>query len=650
MADTAKQMTEGERLMAEMAQKYGGAVAVSPQQEQPAPQPRPQIQAPQKPSGFMSGIKGILGGRGEQIDKAAGYACGGKIKAHASGGKISGPGTPTSDSITATVRETGENILVSNKERVLSEEQDKLIESMAKKLGFESLDAMLEAGTGNPVGPTMKDGKRAANNGGLLDDPLRKANMSYENVQNGSMPAPVETPSITSIPIGVGAPNGPTIYDNGGIPSASDKLQVTSDKIQVPAKPAPPSMVGGIPAEANIQPVPAAQPKAAPAVQPQADGQRSWYAGTDSRDQRTGLEMERGRRAESTAAGAIGDPVKSALQYGVVGSPAKDGAAQQPGASAQATIIGGANYGNEGRSVPSAITKTSPGAVVDNEFKVGGKDYTANPTSQQGTSRVTAPGTSPLYTNIDPQKAVAGIGNQMIGGDAAAVKEGLDRYANANKIRGEMIANRDKDIPAGGYGPGILGDGGIAADNAEKTARWRQDELIDLASRGNQAAIAAVIGAGARSNDVASTNAAHLQAAEMQNQTARYGHDITAQRAAGHDGILARGQDITGANDAERNKILAKQAEAKQFHQPIAVSGGEVADPNDPMGQRKLKMPNSVYDPNTGKWHTQPQGGAAQQGGAPSFSTPAEVDAAKAAGKIKAGDVISTPNGLIKVK
>ena len=38
-----------------------------------------------------------------------------------------------------------------------------------------------------------------------------------------------------------------------------------------------------------------------------------------------------------------------------------------------------------------------------------------------------------------------------------------------------------------------------------------------------------------------------------------------------------------------------------------------------------------------------------QGGGAQKFSSPADVAAAKAAGKLKAGDVIETPNGLMKV-
>ncbi len=99
---------------------------------------------------------GLFSGRGKQIDKAAGYA---------NGGKIEGPGTPTSDSIPAVVQETGEPIQVSDTERILSAKQELLLQKIAKLFGFDSVDAMLEAGTGKPVGPTVKGGKRAASDG-----------------------------------------------------------------------------------------------------------------------------------------------------------------------------------------------------------------------------------------------------------------------------------------------------------------------------------------------------------------------------------------------------------------------------------------------------------------------------------------------------
>ena len=131
------------------------------------------------------------------------------------------------------------------------------------------------------------------------------------------------------------------------------------------------------------------------------------------------------------------------------------------------------NYGNEGRSVPVPITKDQPGIVVDNNFNVAGNEYASAPTSQPGVQRITAPGTSPLYTNIERGSAVAGLNDQRIGGDATTVQEGLNRYANANKIRGEMIGAMN---PSGGSGAAVLGEvaPGMTqndVDNAEKTAR-----------------------------------------------------------------------------------------------------------------------------------------------------------------------------------
>ena len=88
----------------------------------------------------------------------------------ANGGKIQGPGTPTSDSIAARVRQTGEPIQVSTGERIVSAAQEKVLQKIASGLGFDSLDALLEAGTGKPVGPTIKGGKLAAASGMSVAD------------------------------------------------------------------------------------------------------------------------------------------------------------------------------------------------------------------------------------------------------------------------------------------------------------------------------------------------------------------------------------------------------------------------------------------------------------------------------------------------
>lgn len=72
------------------------------------------------------------------------------------GAKLQGPGTATSDSIDAQIQETGEPIRVANGERILSVAQDRYLKEIAKSMGHPSVDAMLEHGTGKPVGPTIK--------------------------------------------------------------------------------------------------------------------------------------------------------------------------------------------------------------------------------------------------------------------------------------------------------------------------------------------------------------------------------------------------------------------------------------------------------------------------------------------------------------
>jgi hypothetical protein len=159
------EQSRAEKLLAEMDAKYG---KTSGNQPTTAPQPAP-VQAPppvqQQPGSMIQRAVGIIGGRKEQIDKAAGYSCGGKVKAHAQGGKIAGPGTAKSDSIPAKIKETNEPILVSNGERIVSAKQDQILQRIAEMLGFETVDAMFEQMTGEPVGPTMKDGVPAAAGG-----------------------------------------------------------------------------------------------------------------------------------------------------------------------------------------------------------------------------------------------------------------------------------------------------------------------------------------------------------------------------------------------------------------------------------------------------------------------------------------------------
>lgn len=170
-----------EQLMARMAAKYGttGAAEAAPAPQQPAP--RPQVQQRPEVQGISSGIIGIMKGRQQQIDKAAGYSRGGIIR---------GPGTSTSDSIKATVRESGEPIKVSTDERILSADQDAYLEEIARATGFDSLTAWLEAGTGVKVGPTVVAGKRGAATGMAPEDQARPEALGIDDRVAAAIAAP----------------------------------------------------------------------------------------------------------------------------------------------------------------------------------------------------------------------------------------------------------------------------------------------------------------------------------------------------------------------------------------------------------------------------------------------------------------------------
>lgn len=219
-------VSKADHLMPEMAAKYGvsGNAQPAPVVQQPAP-PKPQPAPPQQ--GITSGIIGLVKGRQQQIDKAAGYA---------NGGIIRGPGTAKSDSIPARVKETGEPIKVSTEERIVSVAQGKFLEDVAKGAGFDSLDAMLEFGTGKPVGPTIKAGKRAAADGLSPElDPF-----AFRGGKEFGAAGPVNGPSSTAL----GPSAGITVIP-GQSSMRSAASGVSTDRVNT-AIAAPPTL-GGAP-------------------------------------------------------------------------------------------------------------------------------------------------------------------------------------------------------------------------------------------------------------------------------------------------------------------------------------------------------------------------------------------------------------------
>lgn len=161
-----------------------------------------------------------------------------------------------------------------------------------------------------------------------------------------------------------------------------------------------------------------------------------------------------------------------------------------------------------------------------------GVSYNVNPTDQEGIAKVTATGKNPLFTNIRPEDAVTGLKNQSVGGNP---QEGLDRMARANATWQEVI---DKQ-PVGGVG--IMGDGGIDAANDEKTARWRQDDLL----------------AKARFNPAAGQVALESARGENMIEAEQIRSGSHAAAESGRNAVAMRGQNINAQNEANRLAIDA---------------------------------------------------------------------------------------------
>jgi len=203
-ADGGKPET-AEELLARISGKYNVSNA---SQSAPAPapvvQPTPAPQQQPKPQGgLIQQAVGIFSNRKAQIDKAVGYANGGKPSR-----KISGPGTATSDSIPA-VAGSGQPIRVANGERILSVDQDAALERIAEMLGYDSVDALLAAVTGKPVGPTLKGGIPAAADGAKVGDPEAQTSLAPLNGQAtraGAYPSKLEQ-ALTGAPVVAGASN-----------------------------------------------------------------------------------------------------------------------------------------------------------------------------------------------------------------------------------------------------------------------------------------------------------------------------------------------------------------------------------------------------------------------------------------------------------
>ena len=442
-----------EELMRRMASKYGttGAAQAAPQ---PTPQPVQQAQPQAKPQGIVGGVIGALSGRKEQLEQQERKALG-----YANGGKIQGPGTPTSDDIDAEVVETKEPIKVSTGERIVSHAQGQLLERVAKGIGYKSLDDLLEAGTGKPVGPTIKGGKVAAEDGGLVN--------------------------------------------------------------------------------------------------------RAWYAGTDSRDERSGLEMERERRASAPASVLANDPVKSALVYGVVGQGQK----QQPASDA--------NYGNEGRSVPKLITNESQRTV-----------------SVPGASIVQA-ATQPIDNTRQPDLTTKDVlpGGYLDRGAGIVAQRGGNGRLNVTNVGTEGLTDPAKKIVDGSESA-LIDQKNSTYNPAAQLQRMQalrlttdvtDPSITDPAVRENAIKGLSLIQAAQAGERAHQANQVDMQGKKLANQQAQVMADLQGQAIAGDADALKTINALNGKgldNDFKIGNIEQTNPDGSKSSVPVRITrnGAEVVD------------------------------------------------------------------------
>lgn len=591
-----------EQLMARMAAKYGAPTGAT---QQAQPQPQSTQQAPQPPKSNPLGIMSMLKGRSAQIDKAVnGYANGGI----AGGVKFEGKGGPRDDQIP--VKVAGQNINVSDGEQALiipaKTAANAQAMAMIKKIIADSNDGRQ---------PDMGHGDSNFADGGIAK-PYEKKDFSGEflgGVKNWmASKTPVSSEEDAAKLRGaddpfIVSPVGP-VGKLVGAQTVKAGIQQYADDA---AKLATSSAGDAQNIAAISRPLIAADAKQLGGVSREMASAATEKAAQDARFAAAATQAAVPVAAQKTGIG-IGRNV--AIQ----GYGATNRIGQTP------SIVGNQpeNYGNEGRSVPTEITKDNPGAVARINSD---QPATPNPMMQD----------MPLTTkDIVP----GGYSDRGAGIISSRNKDG--RLAVSN-VGTQGIADMSK---------------GVMDDSASAAARHAADvksgntvqQVYDRMLRNRLTADA---------NDPTITDPAVRQQAVQ--GLGIMGNPAENQlKQAQAQGIMAQTESAQMLADIQK-KALAGDPQAMASYKALTQKGGTdykdryITLPNrkvyNDMGQIVGEESGGLFDAATGK-PVDSGAGQPKQGGAQKFSSPADVAAAKAAGTIKSGDVIETPNGLIKVK
>ena len=235
------------------------------------------------------------------------------------------------------------------------------------------------------------------------------------------------------------------------------------------------------------------------------------------------------------------------------------------------------------------MTGSAPGQIPlgrEGGFFSGNRAYNVNDTNQMGVSRVTSRGASPLYTNLTPEDGVAGLKNQTVGGDAADVQQGLDRFARANAIWQSVI---DKQ-PQGGVG--------VMADPAD---HWNN---VMNQMRGSSVSMPA----GLSNRQRAQFLLKQQELAQHQQTTAR-GQDLNYAAQMSGQGVQTRGQDmqqqthLAGIDAQGRNQLEVEglrgrnqaQHDQRAYNQALDVEAMKQSNPHYASAAKENEAKSRLY-------------------------------------------------------
>lgn len=529
-----------EQLMARIAGKYKIASADTPQAPQPAPQAE---QSPaQRTAG--QGIVALLKGRGQQIDRAAGYAVGGTLPNYGDDSKSG------LNARLAAMQASNGGADGSATAQFNTPEQNTAMNSLMGQTQPAAQGLTTQPAVGQQTPTTFQQ-----------DLDARQERMTGLSGRLKSMENAARSGADISSPFGTNVPKN---FAQGGIVARAFQFKgkggPTDDEI--PVKVAGQNINVSNGEKAVVLPAKTAQnPQAVSAIEDiieQSNGKPTNRQGNNfaaggltflddfkSDDTKKAELAKIGEDAANKvdqATYAAQDAAKTQQAKPSVSAPQLAAPAQ---AAPQSMEQQGAEYAQD-NPVANGIARR---ATMPEGSRFGGKDIggqrlitNVGGDGTQGMSATDAPlanvpGSSPIPT-VPGLSLSQRAGNPNLG----TADDNVRQLENIQKANAMMT-------PQGGVS--ILADPNEAA-NSEKTARWRQDELIGaLKQSGNRHGKSAL--GQALSAQISGQNG--LAAETLRQQTARDAQSMNANNAAVTQGLTRRAQDQAAARDAERNRV-----------------------------------------------------------------------------------------------